>query len=66
MHIQTVNCLHHRFTMAWLSATVLLVVYDETSLDYWYRPTVIGLSAWESQIAHNSSQIAHTLSMQIS
>ena len=43
--------------MAWLSATVLLVVHYETSLDYWYRPTVIGLSAWESQIAHNSSQL---------
>ena len=54
-------CLHHRYMMAWLSATVLLVVYYETSLDYWYSPTVIGLSAWESQIAHNSSQIAHTV-----
>ena len=26
-------------------ATVLLVMYSETSIDYWYRPTVIDLPA---------------------
>ena len=56
----------HPFTMAWLGATVLMVVYYETSLDYWHKPTVIGLSAWEFQIAHISNQITHTVSIQIS
>ena len=44
------NCLR-LFTITWLNnhqaiATFLLVMY-ETSLDYWYRPTVIGLPAKE-------------------
>ena len=47
-------------------ATVLLVMQNGTSLDYWYRHTVTSLPAWEFQINCNSKQITHTVSIQIS